>query len=504
MATIAGVAGVQFQKGSQFWENDKYQYASSAHGMDHDMNPALIVQATNKEDIKATLSASDMKVLQASKQEDVDLVERATGQLLTKDDRRDFVFTSVSHSLMEFNTFLGKNKLFVPHGQCSHVHLGGHVHTGGYGQLGRSFGLFGDHVWAFWTINADSQEVFVTKGSDPELFWATLGGSPGNFGVTTHVLLEVHRDAHYKGSLGLKAMHLYNKKSVARLVGMVAEMSDNPDFPRNYDLCVSVLSGSFPLCALWPGLDSEIKEEQPSIFGEDNMLGWPRIIVVYAQWVPFSPTDKPDMTWFSRLQDGAIRLFQEGTLQKPMSELTPMWLFRDVREFDLPYVKRTYLTKSTPLQKDNWVPWITSRIDEIVAPLDNYLWLSCQIQAFGGKNSMFTRNADNGTSYSWRDSTMCCTIDAFHCSGHKQAAEDWQAENDQVGVGPGGIFSRQDRRVLWGSYGRREGEDGFDLDSVWERYYDDRGKYERLMRARAKANPYGTFTPNSFCVKRAA
>lgn len=63
MATIAGVAGVQFQKGSQFWENDKYQYASSAHGMDHDMNPALIVQATNKEDIKATLRyAKDKKI----------------------------------------------------------------------------------------------------------------------------------------------------------------------------------------------------------------------------------------------------------------------------------------------------------------------------------------------------------------------------------------------------------------------------------------------------------
>ena len=64
-------------------------------------------------------------------------------------------------------------------------------------------------------------------------------------------------------------------------------------------------------------------------------------------------------------------------------------------------------------------------------------------------------------------------------------------------MGPGGIFSKQDRRVLWGSYGE------FDLDSVWQTYYDDQEKYERLMEIRKKADPYGTFTANAFAVKRA-
>lgn len=233
------------------------------------------------------------------------------------------------------------------------------------------------------------------------------------------------------------------------------------------------------------------------------MIGWPRTIVVYAQWVPFNKTDKPDMSWFDRVQDGAIRLFQDGLVKKPMSKLTPMWIFRDVREFDLPFTKRTYMTDSTSLTKDNWVPWVTDRIDSIVAPVDNFMWLACQIQCFGGKNSMFVKNADNGTSYSWRDSTVCCVLDAFHWSDHKQEAEDWQSVNDQIGIGPGGVFSKQDRRVLWGSYGRRdEPAGGYDLDAVWQCYYDDREKYERLMKIRARADPYGTFTPNAFCVKR--
>lgn len=97
----------------------------------------------------------------------------------------------------------------------------------------------------------------------------------------------------------------------------------------------------------------------------------------------------------------------------------------------------------------------------------------------------------------WRDSTYCFTIDNFHKPAEKARAEQWQAENDEQGLGPDGIFSKQDRRVLWGSYG------SFDLDSVWDTYYDSRAQYERLGRARRAADPDGVFTPNTFSVKRA-
>ena len=110
---------------------------------------------------------------------------------------------------------------------------------------------------------------------------------------------------------------------------------------------------------------------------------------------------------------------------------------------------------------------------------------------------MFTRNAGNGTAYSWRDSTVVQTLDCFHWNSVKEAADSWQKENDEVGVGPGGIFSKEDRRVLWGSYG------SFDLDSVRNTYYEDEAKYKRLMETRKRADPKGVFTPNTFAVKRA-
>ncbi|KAF2725400.1 putative FAD-linked oxidoreductase [Polychaeton citri CBS 116435] len=519
MATIQGVKGNQFVKGNQDWVNNKYQYASSSYGIAHDMNPALIVQPADENDIILTLKhAKEKKIAVAIRtgghqysgasstaapniQLDLQRTFQGPNDLVMlppkdPDDGRRFVYSSVSHSLGEFNKFLGKNHVFVPHGQCTHVHVGGHVQTGGYGQLARSFGLFGDHVISLQIIDSDGNKKEVTKQSDSELFYAMLGGSPGNLGVITHFTLEVHRDQDHQGSRGLKAIYWYDKATLKRLISMVTEMAENPDFPRNYDLCVSVLSSSFPLRLLWPGLDSEIKEDHPEIFGDDGILAWPRSIIVYAQWVPFKKTDKPDMAWFDRVAEGSVHLLSNGVVERPMSQLTPQWLFRDVREFDLPYVKRTYLTNSTKLSKD-WVPWVTDRIDEIVDPVDNFCWLSCQIQCIGGKQSMFTKNADNGTSYSWRDSTVCATMDCFHWSSVKWRADAWQKKNDEEGLGEHGKFSKHERRVLWGSYGE------FDLDSVWQCYYEDREKYERLMKIRARADPHGIFTPNTFAVKRA-
>ncbi|KAJ7625766.1 hypothetical protein FB45DRAFT_922251 [Roridomyces roridus] len=481
-ATIAGITGKQFSPQAKDYGLWKWQYAASSHAVDHDMNPGLIVQPRNKDDIKRVIAYAKQnnKAIairtgghqysgaSSTGQEGILLDLKTTFQ--APDDlayfekgSRSYVRASVSHSLGAFNAFLGTHHVFVPHGQCTEVHVGGHVQTGGYGQLGRSFGLFGDHVISLEIIDHAGQEREITRASDPELFFAWLGGSPGNFGVLTHFSIQVHRDADHVGSLGLRAVHLYDEAKLRKLMGHLAEMSDDENTPRNYDLCISVLSGSFDIGGLMGGLDDKMREEHPEIFGHDGVPLWPRMIVVYAQWVPFSPTDKPDMTFFSSLQTGCF--FQSHVEKKPMSKLTAQWIFRNTREFDLPYVKRTYLTKSKTLVKDGWVDWVVGRMNEIVQPSGNGQWLSAQLQVFGGKHSMFTRNAGNGTSYS--------------------------------AIGANGIFSKEDRRVLWGSYG------SFDLDSVWHTYHDDRPKYERLMRARKLADPHGTFTPNTFCVKRA-
>lgn len=180
-----------------------------------------------------------------------------------------------------------------------------------------------------------------------------------------------------------------------------------------------------------------------------------------------------------------------------MSELTADWIFRNVREFQQPYVKRCYVTNSRSLTKDGWPDWVSNRIDAIVKPEKNRCWTSTQLQYFGGRNSAVSQNAGNGTAYSWRDVTIGATMDCFHLPETKDRAEDWQKVNDAEAVGPKGIFSKEDRRWLWGSYG------AWDLNSVWNCYYEDKEKYERLQQVRKRVDPHGIFTPNSFSVKRA-
>jgi hypothetical protein len=515
MATIEGITGKQFVQGGANYKINAYQYATSSHADEGYMNPALVIYPTNVDDIRIAIKHAKQKKIAiavrtgghqysgasstAAPNIQLDLSEtfRSEGDrkiVPAPNPGETWLRTSVSWSLGEFNKYLKANKLFIAHGQCTNVHLGGHVQTGGVGQLGRSFGLFGDHARILTIVDSDGNLKDVTKSSDPDLFFALLGGSPGNFGVVTHITLQVHRDQDYKGALGLKAMWFYSKDQVQRLLTILCKMSDDPNFPRNYDLCVSVLSSSFKLPDLFPEVDGMMRLKHPEIYGESGMVFWPRIIIVYAQYIPFSPNDKPDMNWFREIEKDSF--FTLGVQSKPMSAMTGDWIFTNIREFDHPYNKRAYLTSSTTLTKDGWPAYIAGRIDAIVKPDDNDCYLSCQIQPFGGVNSMFFKNRTNGTAYSWRDTTVCAVLDAFYGKKGKAFADNWQKENDKGMIGEKSTFSKQDKRTLWGSYGE------FALDKVWMFYHESKEKYERLGKVRGRVDKDGLWTPNAFAVKR--
>jgi hypothetical protein len=65
---------------------------------------------------------------------------------------------------------------------------------------------------------------------------------------------------------------------------------------------------------------------------------------------------------------------------------------------------------------------------------------------------------------SWRDSTVLATMDCFynptdisavlHGKHPKTIADTWQKVNDSGLKGKEGKLSKEDRRVLWGSYYR--------------------------------------------------
>lgn len=412
---------------------------------------------------------------------------------------------------MEFNEWLGDSQCFVPHGQCSSVHIGGHAQTGGYGQSGRSFGLLGDHIESLVVVDPDddvAQVKEVRKDNNPDLFFALLGGSPGNLGVVTHLTLTIRRSDDYVGSYGMRAVHFFTQGKLQRFLKLLADMSDNETWPRNFDLCISVLSGNHKPWFHFPDLDHRLREDYPEP-GEDNGYnGTPShipftSIIVYAQWCKFEPYETCPTWWFDQFGSWA---YAKERGEKPMHELGKWWIMPYTREFDIPYIKRTYVSNSNTLGTSNWPKWTAERCQKITQE-DNNCYLCAQIQFFGGQSSQYASNAGNGTAYSWRDARMFATMDAFYddqagkAESAKAWAQEWQDTNDAEIRAHGqnmGQFGDKEQRVLWGCYQTKD--ETKDLDSVHEKYYDD-DTYDRLKKIRKAVDPHGIYTPNKFCVK---
>lgn len=81
--------------------------------------------------------------------------------------------------------------LVVTMGTVSHTGVGGLVTGGGFGRLGRRFGLAIDNLTAVDVVTADGELVQASDGVNPDLFWGVRGGG-GNFGIVTSFEFRLH------------------------------------------------------------------------------------------------------------------------------------------------------------------------------------------------------------------------------------------------------------------------------------------------------------------------
>jgi hypothetical protein len=508
--------GNAFSDGQAGYRRAQDQYATSSYP-ERNLKPGVIYQPIDIEDIKRVVKAVNQveapkKIAIAVKsgghqysgassttseniqldlgptfrRPKVDLhVIREAGKLYVK--------SSVSWTLKEFLDFLCDNGAFVPTGQCTTVCLGGHVQTGGYGMLARSFGLLGDYIEELYIINHAGEEEVLSRTKNKERFLGFLGGSPGNMGILTHFKLEVQEDKLHENSKGLWVAFSYKQETLNKILDILVEKSQDNNFDRNYDLGVNIVSREFDLLSIFPGGRDELKGKLPE--GESITKTKLPLIIVFAQWVNFGGKQVFDPTLFDRIK-AVDKMFicKPSPDGFPMSQIACMWLFEKKREYDLPYVKRTNTTNSLKLKEDKWASWFTGRIHEIVSKEGIFMWISSQIQVFGGKNSMLRQHANNGTYYGGRDTTMGGTWDIFYQDKpvNKRAdAEAWQKVNDEGSLTH---FSKEDRRLLWGSYG------DWDMEKVWKTYYSPE-QYKKLQGIRFEADPKGIFTANPFAVK---
>ncbi len=86
-------------------------------------------------------------------------------------------------------------------GSSPHVGIVGYTLGGGFGWLGRQFGLSAHHVLRARVVTADGGIVTASRHDHPDLFWGIRGGT-GNFGIVTELELGlVALDEVYAGNL---------------------------------------------------------------------------------------------------------------------------------------------------------------------------------------------------------------------------------------------------------------------------------------------------------------
>jgi FAD/FMN-containing dehydrogenase len=81
---------------------------------------------------------------------------------------------------------LASSHLAIPAGSCFPVGVAGHSLGGGFGLLGRPFGLACDSILSMEVVDATGKILTASAQENPDLFWALRGGGNGNFGVVTN------------------------------------------------------------------------------------------------------------------------------------------------------------------------------------------------------------------------------------------------------------------------------------------------------------------------------
>ena len=184
--------------------DDGYDSARMILNPSFDKRPALIVQPTGVADVRTAVmfarehgglllavkcgghsfsgaSTCDRGVmLDLSRFRDVHVDPAARRARVTGGS----LLGQVDHEALAFG-------LATPLGTVSHTGVGGLVTGGGFGRLGRRFGLAVDNLASVDVVTANGEFLRASADENPDLFWGVRGGG-GNFGIVTSFEFVLH------------------------------------------------------------------------------------------------------------------------------------------------------------------------------------------------------------------------------------------------------------------------------------------------------------------------
>jgi FAD/FMN-containing dehydrogenase len=180
-------------------------YESARHVLNGsiDKHPALIVQPTGPADIGTAVDfARDHDLLIAVKCGGHSYAGKSTcdgGMMIDLSTFRDVRIDLPNRSaFVTGGSLLGQLDhesmalgMVTTAGTVSHTGVGGLTTGGGFGRVGRRFGLALDNVKSVDVVSADGQLRHASADENPDLYWAVRGGG-GNFGVVTSFEFQLH------------------------------------------------------------------------------------------------------------------------------------------------------------------------------------------------------------------------------------------------------------------------------------------------------------------------
>jgi hypothetical protein len=434
----------------------------------------------------------------------------------------------VSHALGDWAALNNQNGIYLPMGVCGYVHLGGHVHTGGWGIVGRSHGLLADHLLAFDIILASGKKEHIlrpkngTSQDNDDVYYAVLGGGKGgDFGIVTHWEFCPIRDKDHPNSacylFAWPFLEHYKMEAVVRKMQELSKLCADGTIPSDYEFMLTI-TGWASIDLFSDTVKNELRKPSVKIALEKHTtehrlewekLGLPDLSISFPippmiqMWMCFTNKggagEAFDPKWFESFTKDDVcgpPLLKFPLTNTPVSEgMAQHFIMKAKREMPYPFVKRARVTMDV---KEEFAATYTKRMFEIM-PFNSFCQhLVSQMQVYAG--GAVAENGKAGiTSYSWREQALAMGHDSFYasnffCRGEREKAEKWQAENDEVFIEQK-AFADADMRVFAYTFGDRV------LDDVWPFLYDSKEKYDRLRRIKGKLDPDGLFSPDQYSLK---
>ncbi len=182
---------------------DGYDSARQLLNPSFDKHPALIAQPTGAADVRSAVRfARDHNLLLAVKCGGHSASGKSSCDQGLQIDLSRFRGVRVDPvartARVDGGSLLGQldhesmaHGLVTTAGTVSHTGVGGLTLGGGFGRLGRRFGMTIDSLLEMDVVTPDGQLRRASAEENPDLFWALRGGG-GNFGVVTSFLFQLH------------------------------------------------------------------------------------------------------------------------------------------------------------------------------------------------------------------------------------------------------------------------------------------------------------------------